>query len=319
MPDLAALEVLLAIARTGSLGAAAREIGLTQQAVSARVTSMEAQTGIRLVIRTKRGSKLTPAGVVAVQWSDRLLEVAHQVDAGFATLRADSRNRVRVSASLTIAEQLLPRWLVTMQAAAAQRGTTAPEVILTATNSDHVLAAVRDDDADLGFVESPGIPRGVRCRVVAHDELVVIVPAGHKWARRSAPITAAELNDTPLVARELGSGTREFLSTALRTALRETLGAEAAQALPVLELSTAAAVRAAVLAGAGPAVMSKLAVEDDFVLGRLRPVAVADLDLHRALRAVWVGARTPPAGAIRDLLSHIATANRPDHTGRPAR
>jgi len=196
MPDLAALEVLLAIARTGSLGAAGREIGLTQQAVSARVTSMEAQTGIRLVIRTKRGSKLTPAGVVAVQWSDRLLEVAHQVDAGFATLRADSRNRVRVSASLTIAEQLLPRWLVTMQAAAAQRGTTAPEVVLTATNSDHVLAAVRDNDADLGFVESPGIPRGVRCRVVAHDELVVIVPAGHKWARRSAPITAAELNHT---------------------------------------------------------------------------------------------------------------------------
>jgi molybdate transport repressor ModE-like protein len=315
MPDLAALEVLLAIARTGSLGAAGREIGLTQQAVSARVTSMEGLTGVRLVIRTKRGSKLTPAGVVAVQWSDRLLELAHQVDAGFAMLRADSRNRVRVSASLTIAEQLLPRWLVTMQAAAARRGTTAPEVILTATNSDHVLAAVRDDDADLGFVESPGIPRGVRSRVVAHDELVVVVPANHKWARRSAPITAAELNDTPLVTRELGSGTRDFLSTALK----EALGAEADQVPPVLELSTAAAVRAAVLAGAGPAVMSKLAVEDDFALGRLRAVAVADLDLQRALRAVWVGARTPPAGAIRHLLSHIATANRPDYTGKPAR
>jgi DNA-binding transcriptional LysR family regulator len=151
--------------------------------------------------------------------------------------------------------------------------------------------------------------------VVAHDELVVIVPAGHKWARRSAPITAAELNHTPLVTRELGSGTRDFLSAALK----EALGAEQGQVLPVLELSTAAAVRAAVLAGAGPAVMSRLAVEDDFVLGRLRAVAVADLDLHRALRAVWVGARTPPAGAIRDLLSHIATANRPDHTGKPAR
>src|ERR1700748_3738041 len=92
MPDLASFEVLLAIARTGSLSAAAREIGLTQQAVSARVNSMEAQTGGRLVTRTRRGSTLTSAGAIAAQWSDRLLEVAHQVDAGLTTLRADTRS-----------------------------------------------------------------------------------------------------------------------------------------------------------------------------------------------------------------------------------
>ena len=47
-PDLAEFEVLLAIAKTGSLGAAARDIGLTQQAVSARLASIEAQTGCGL-------------------------------------------------------------------------------------------------------------------------------------------------------------------------------------------------------------------------------------------------------------------------------
>jgi molybdate transport repressor ModE-like protein len=51
MPDLPAFEVLVAIAKTGSLGAAAREVGLTQQAVSARLASMEAQIGVRLVVR----------------------------------------------------------------------------------------------------------------------------------------------------------------------------------------------------------------------------------------------------------------------------
>ncbi|GAC1641802.1 MAG: LysR family transcriptional regulator [Mycobacterium sp.] len=306
MPDLAALEALLAIARTGSLTAAGLELGLTQQAISARVTAMEAQTGVRLIVRTKRGSTLTPAGVVAAQWSDRLLEMAQQVDAGLATLRADTRSRVRVSASLTIAEQLLPRWLVTMQASAARHGTTAPEVILTATNSDHVLSDVRDDKADLGFVESPGVPRGVRSRVIAHDELVVVVPVSHKWARRSLPITPSELNATSLVSREPGSGTREFLSAALSFVLDP----GTTQAAPALEFSTAAAVRAAVLAGAGPAVISRLAVEDELVLGRLQAVPIAGLDLRRELRAVWLGARTPPAGAIRELLSHIATVSK---------
>jgi DNA-binding transcriptional LysR family regulator len=71
-------------------------------------------------------------------------------------------------------------------------------------------------------------------------------------------------------------------------------------------LSSAAAVRAAVLAGAGPAVMSQLAVTDDVALGRLRAIPVPQLDLRRHLRAIWLGARTPPAGALRDLLSHIA-------------
>lgn len=75
-----------------------------------------------------------------------------------------------------------------------------------------------------------------------------------------------------------------------------------------LELASAASVRAAVLAGAGPAVMSRLAVSDDLAHGRLRAVPVADLDLRRDLRAIWMGTRTPPAGAARDLLNHIATS-----------
>jgi len=76
MPELSAFEIFLAIARTGSLGAAGREFRLTQQAVSARLASIEAQTGVALVVRTPRGSQLTPAGVVVAEWADRLLDVA---------------------------------------------------------------------------------------------------------------------------------------------------------------------------------------------------------------------------------------------------
>jgi DNA-binding transcriptional LysR family regulator len=307
MPDLAAFEVLLAVAKTGSLGAAGREVGLTQQAVSARMASIEARTGVRLAVRTPRGSQLTPAGVVVAEWADQLLGVAQHVDAGLASLREGSRAQVKVVASLTIAEQLMPRWLVSMRAAATRRGTSAPQVILTASNSDHVISAVRDGAADLGFIESPAVARGLRSRVVAHDELVVIVPPEHKWARRSRAVTASELSQTPLVTREPGSGTRDSLTAALSQALTDSTQ----QASPVLELSTASAVRAAVLAGAGPAVMSRLAVADDLAAGRLRAVDVLDLNLRRNLRAIWVGGRTPPAGAIRDLLSHITSTDAP--------
>ncbi len=303
MPELSAFEIFVAIARTGSLGAASRELGLTQQAVSARIASMEAQTGVALVIRSPRGSQLTPAGVVVAEWADRLLGVAQHVDAGLASLRSETRKRIKLVASLTVAEQLMPRWLVSLQAAALRHGTTAPEVIMTATNSDHAIAAVRDGDADLGFIETPHVPSGLRSSVVGRDELVVIVPPDHKWARRARSLSASELSETPLVTREAGSGTRDSLTAALR----QKLGDSIQQAPPVLELSSAAAVRAAVLAGAGPAVMSRLAVVDDVAAGRLRTVAVPELDLSRDLRAIWVGGRIPPAGAVRDLLSHITS------------
>ena len=139
VPELGALELLLAIARTGSLNAAGREVGVTQQAASSRLSSMEAQTGVQLVVRTARGSTLTPAGAVVAEWAARLVEVAEQLEVGISTLRDDRRSRLRVSASLTVAEHLLPGWLVSLQLQGRRRGTATAEVVLTATNSDHVL------------------------------------------------------------------------------------------------------------------------------------------------------------------------------------
>lgn len=304
MPDLAALEVFLAVAHTGSLSGASRQVGVSQQAVSARIASIESQTGVPLIARTTHGSTLTPAGVAVAEWADRLLGFAAEFDAGLAALRHDRQTKLRVSASLTIAEQLLPRWLVSFQIAARQRNQDAAEVTLTATNSNHVIDQIRDGDADLGFIEGPDVPRGLRHRVIGHDALVLVARPDHPWNRRTRPISAADLNNMPLVSREEGSGTRDALTHALRAAL----GAKhPPQTPPVIALSTTSAVRAAVLEGAGPAVLSALAVADDLASGRLKSITVSGVELGRTLRAIWDGPSTPPAGAVRDLLSHISS------------
>ena len=96
----------------------------------------------------------------------------------------------------------MPRWLVSLQVAANRLGTATPEVIMTATNSDQVIAAVRAGAADLGFIETPYLPTGLRSRVVGQDELVLIVPADHKCVRRQRTVSAAELEpDTPRDSR----------------------------------------------------------------------------------------------------------------------
>ena len=156
VPDLSAIEVLLAVAHAGSFNAAAAEVGVSQQAISARVRSVEAQTGVVLIRRGPRGSELTDDGIVVAEWAARLLEVAVEFEAGLAALRDDHRSRLRVSASLTIAEQLLPGWLVSFRDAGAAARRTDME--LTAVNSETAIAHVRDGQADLGFVEGPRVP-----------------------------------------------------------------------------------------------------------------------------------------------------------------
>lgn len=302
VPDLRALELLVVVARTGSLGAAAQELGISQQAASSRIRTMESLVGEPLVARSKRGSELTPTGELVVQWAGRVLDAAHELDAGIDALRADRRGHLDIAASLTIAEHLLPGWLVGLRTHQVQRGQQPTEITMTATNTVRVAELVASGEADLGFVEGPEAPRGLRRRLVGTDELVVVVGPGHPWATRSRRrVSAQTLAATPLVVREAGSGTRTVLERAL---------AGLPQAPPVLELSSTASVRAAVAAGAGPAAVGAHAVRDDLATGRLVAVTVTGLDLTRRLHAVWKGGPHPPEGPARELVAWAARGAR---------
>lgn len=290
VPDLAALELLLAVARLGSLGRAAKAVGVSQPAASARIRAMERQLGVALVHRSPAGSRLTEAGGVVTEWARRVVEAAEAFDAGAQALRARRDSRLRVAASLTVAEYLLPGWLVALRAA---RPETA--VSLQAGNSVAVAAQVREGAADLGFVEGPGVPEGLDGAVIGHDRLLVVVAPSHPWARRRGRgLPPGELAGAALVLREQGSGTRQVLDAAL--APYGGLG------VPLLELASTTAVKAAAVTGAGPAVLSELAVADEVAARRLVAVGVAGLDLTRALRAVWPRGERP-SGPARDLLS----------------
>ncbi|MEU8470353.1 LysR family transcriptional regulator [Streptomyces sp. NPDC029006] len=290
VPDLGGLELLLAVARLGSLGAAAREVGITQPAASSRIRSMERQLGVALVDRSPRGSRLTDAGALVTDWARRVVEAAAAFDAGAQALRDRRDSRLRVAASMTIAEYLLPGWLLALR---AQRPDTA--VSLLAGNSAKVAELLLAGEADLGFVEGLTTPAGLDSAVIAHDRLIVVTAPGHPWARRRRPLTAAELAATPLILRERGSGTRQVLDTALGGLAR-----------PLIELSSTTAVKASAVSGAGPSVLSELAVGEELATRRLVGIPVQDISLRRALRAVWpTGHR--PTGPARDLLTLTRT------------
>lgn len=291
LPDLTALAVFVATVDEGSLGAAARRVGIHQPNASRMMARLERQTGMILLERHPRGARPTPAGILFAAHARELLASAREFSDWLDHARREDVVEIRVGASMTIAEHLLPGWLAQLR----ERQPRA-RVDLTVQNSEQVLDGLHSGHLALGFVETPRLPGWVNHRIVDHDELVVVVGPDHRWSRRRRPLTRDELAATPLVVREGGSGTRSAFEALVDAELPE----------PAQVLASNAAVTVAVAAGAGPAVLSQLAVRHQVASGELVAVPVADVTMRRELCAVWTGPRHL-TGTAGDLLA-VATS-----------
>lgn len=288
--DIETLRLLVAVSELGSLSAAARSLGFTQPAASARVRSFETRWQLGVVDRGPRGSQLTTDGLAVVAWARSVLHETDTMRSALGALGSERRDQARIAASLTVAEFLLPRWLGEL------RGRL-PDVSprLHVVNSADVSALVHDHTVDIGFIETAARPLDLDHRRVGSDRLIVVVAPAHPWARRSTAVTRSALQEAAWVMREPGSGTRSTFEGALR---REPVVA--------LEADSTTAVVGAARAGVGPAVVSERAVAGEIETGRLVAVRT-DLDMLRPLTAVWrPDHRLSPA--VTTLLS-IAAAH----------
>jgi molybdate transport repressor ModE-like protein len=295
--SLALLELLVALDEHGSISAAARTLGVSQPTASAGLRTLERRLGLDLLARSTRGTALTETGRVVAAWAADVVAASTRFEDATATLRATSHERLRVAASLTVAEHLAPRWLAQVS---APHGTgAAPDDELVVRNSREVMDLVLAGAADLGFVEGPGVRRGLRSRTVADDELVAVVAPGHPWSRRRS-VDVADLLGARLLVREAGSGTREVLEAALAR-----VGATLPPHLPAL--GSTVALTSAVVHGGAVTVVSALSVSDAVARGTLVRVPIAGIDLTRRLRVIWKDGVTLSGAARR--LAAAATAD----------
>jgi DNA-binding transcriptional LysR family regulator len=285
--DIETLRLLVAVAERGSLNAAAHERGVSQPAASARIRAFEARWRIAALRRSRRGSRLTPDGEVAVAWAREVLSAADRMRGALQDLGSARIGTVDVAASLTVAEHLLPGWLSQLHACE-------PDIrpVLTMVNSETVAALVRAGRAELGFVETVEVPDDLEVATIGVDTLIVVVAPSHPWARRRAPLSRSELQRAEWVLREPGSGTRATFQRAL--------GADPTVAL---EATSTTALIGVATAGVGPAVVSAASVPRELDDKRLVAVPTV-LDLRRPLSCVWQpDKRLAPAATA---LLHIA-------------
>jgi LysR family transcriptional regulator, low CO2-responsive transcriptional regulator len=295
------LETFIKAAELSSFSAAARALGLTQAAVSQRIQALEQDLGVPLFVRREGRVLLTAAGQRLHRYALRILDLHREARREVAGQDVPLAGELILAASSVPGEHLLPGLL----AAFRERH---PHVRLRVTVADTraVLRQVERGDAHLGLTGGQGDSPHLEYRPFARDELMLVVPAGHPWARRRR-VPLGQLCGQPLILREAGSGSRRCLEEALAEA-----GKSPHDLRVALELGSNEAIQEAVRRGLGLAVLSARAAERELRAGRLHALRVAGLPLERAMFAVWDRRRALPIPArlFLDLLDSCPDAGR---------
>ena len=294
LADIAELRAFCAAADLGSLGRAARLMGVSQPALSKRLRTLEALAGARLLERSPRGVTLTPAGTRLYVEARKLLAQAEQVESLMAGLRGEEQP-VRLATSHTIAEYVLPGPLVEFE----QKHERHLSVELVIANSLVVRDLVREGRAEFGIaaVDADGSASAdgvLRELPFCDDAVVVAVPEGHPWERLKA-IPLDQLVRTPMVMRDPSANTRRTIEAAL-----EARGL--ALAPPLAEVGSTSAAKATAISEGAPVLLSRLAVRGNGE--RLVERPVEGVEFARRF-VILTGAHATLRPAARALIDHL--------------
>ena len=264
------LQIFVAVARAGSTTAAASEISLSQSATSAALNELESLLGGKLFNRVGRRLVLNENGRSMLPQAQWVLDAAQGIEAQFGRSGKLAAPQVRIAASTTTGNYLLPKVI-----AAWQRKEPGARFALDIGNTREVVRSVVSLDADVGFIEGPTTESQVRVIPWTRDELVVVASPRHPLARARGKVSLEALRQATWLLREPGSGTREVVEAALMPHLKR-IKAEG-------EVGSAESMKEAVAEGAGLACLSRHAVADLVKLRRLVILATALPRLERDL------------------------------------
>jgi molybdate transport repressor ModE-like protein len=288
----ARLRAFAALARAGTFSAAARELTISQPAVSKHIAALEAELGSPLVERVGRGSRLTAAGRFVAPYVLRAEALLAQASRGVAAFAAGGAPSLRVAASGTPGTYLLPRAIARFQIAQP-----AAELSVELGTSAEVADLVRLHRVEIGVVGGYADAPELDAEPLAEDVVVVIGPP----ALAASRLSRKQLSEATWITREEGSATRRALEAAwsdLGIVPRKQL------ALPSWE-----AVKLACAAGAGIAACSRLAIDIELKAGTLAVLDVPRWNVRRTI-SLLTAEGVPPslvaaqfAAILRDVCA----------------
>lgn len=296
--DLRQLEIFCKVVELRSFSKAAAVFSIAQASVSERISTLEKAVGTRLLDRSGRQVTPTSAGKLLHRHAIDLLELKRSVGEKMERFLGIQEGEIRLGASTIPGEYILPGFIGAFHQRHPRISVTL-EIGSTAVVEERVLSGT----VELGIVGSRNGKRNLEYRNLWRDQLVVAVPAGHRWAGQRE-VTMDELLAEPFISRENGSGTLQVIEESLRAA--GSAGLDRFQVAARFGSSTA--VKEGIKAGLGVSILSARAVETEVNTGVLCTLTVEGLPITRLFHLIQDKRRTPspPCQAMVDFLVQSA-------------
>ena len=295
--DLHALEVFCKIVELRSFSRAAEAVLLTQPTVSGHIKALETELGLRLFDRAGRRVTPTRAGELLHTYARRILALRDEAHQAINEHKGGLKGHLTVGGSSIPGAYILPA-LVT----AFKRAHPEVSVTLHVIDSREIVRGVIEGTYEVGMVGARFEEGRIHYEPFTQDELVLAVPADHPWAGRSS-VRLAELAGQAFIMRERGSGTRKVMERALTEHDVDPGGLRV-----VLEVTGNEAVRQTLRAGAGVAVISRRAIQDDIRCKTLTALRIHGVKLLRDFFLVThrSRSRSPLGNAFLSFLQQSA-------------
>jgi DNA-binding transcriptional LysR family regulator len=289
--NLGHLAIFHAVAAAKSVSRGAERLMISQPAVSKQIKLLERSLGQALLDRLPRGVRLTAAGEVLAEYAARIFALEREADDALNQLKGLRRGRLAVCASTTIGVHMLPELFVRYR-----RLHPHVDLSMRIAASAEVGRRLLHRALDLGVTESAIEHRELDAAVFHTDRLVPIAPPGHHLARKRR-IALEQFCREPFILHETAAGGPSVGERAL-----EALGHKPENA--VLSLPSTEAIKRAVVAGIGVALVSRQAVLLELQARRLVMLPVTGLKIERPLYLVKLRSRqpSPAAAAFVELL-----------------
>jgi len=253
--NLNQLKIFFLVIRRGSLTAAAAELNITQPAVTKAIQRLQEHYDVRLIERAGRKWMLTAAGRALYQIAGRIFQLERQAEDCIHGFREQGERRLRIHASETFGGYYLPELINRYQR--RNPGVTVSVDILP---NERVVEHTAAMDNDVGFISDPIRHRNLTLREVLREQLVLIAAPGHPLTQRRT-VRPKDLDGQSIIMHEPGS--------ALQKAMDDLLGRRRSNLSHYLEFSNNEAIKRAVAAGTGIALISEKVAADEIREGKL--------------------------------------------------
>lgn len=287
--DIRRIETFLCAAESSSISEAAKQLHLSQPAVSNQIKLLEEELDVKLFIRTNTGLKLTEAGHLFLPLARHLLHETNEMKEMMSSMKTLEAGELRLACSSTSGRFILP--LVVARFRTAYPGIN---VRILACQPKHMVPKLLENDAHIGIVSSEPAEPGLQTQQFFRDPISLVVPASHRWAKAKS-ISPEDLLQEPIIIREESAGTRRVMMEELA---KFDIGIDDLNVF--LEVGNVEAVLELVSNNYGVSFVSGLASRYLRELGRVVSIPVDGLNMERV--NYMVRKRTSPPHRARDVF-----------------